>query len=284
MRVQKLLVVGLMIAVGFVGGVAQASTLTIHDIQSNTSDGDASIYNGQIHDVTGGIVTHIWQGWKPRAYLQDPAYPQWGGIIVKDFEGGAFANNVNVGDWVSLNDILIEEYRGTTHLQYDTGSAPDVSFTVVSTGNPVPAPRVLSASDLVVPVNHSASEPYESMIVSLHYVRVGQKGLGKAGDNYELMQGGVIAWGTDYQNVDAGAPYDPNIVTGNVLVSVTGVVEQYTKSPTWDYYQVCTRSAGDIVAAAEGIPTVSEWGIIVLALLLAVTAKVAFRRTAALAA
>ena len=130
-----------------------------------------------------------------------------------------------------------------------------------------------------MPVNHAASEPYESMVVTLQNVRIGEKDLGKAEDNYELMEGTAIAWATDYMNVDAGAPYDPRIKKWTLLARITGIVEQYTKlSSGWDYYQLDTRSADDIVVGEEVIPTVSEWGLVVLALLLMTAAKVAFRR------
>ncbi|MFH0981044.1 MAG: PEP-CTERM sorting domain-containing protein [Planctomycetota bacterium] len=231
------------------GSPGHADELSIYDVQFNTSDGDQSIYNGQIHSVSGGIVTHIWRGFNDRVYLQDPAYPTWGAMAVKDSTTGRLlANSVHLGDWVSFDNIYIEEFRGTTFLQYSTTLAPNVSFSIDSMGNPLPDPVLLTAADLVVPVDRAASEPYESMIATLHNLAVGQKGLGKAGDNYELWQGTDVAWGTDYMNVDAGGPYDPRIIPGAFLQSITGIVEQYTKpSDGWDYYQLDTRSAGDIV-------------------------------------
>lgn len=228
-------------------GVSRAELLSIYDIQFNTTDGDQSIYDAQIHDVVGGIVTHKWSGFNDRVYLQDPAHPAWGGICVKDSEGDLFAA-VQVGDWVSFENVYIEEYRGTTTLQYRRDLAPDVTFTIESSGHPLPEPLLLTAADLPVPVDHAASEPYESMLVRLEDVTVGALDLGKAGDNYELIQGDDVAWGTDYMNIDAGGPYHPLIHTGAVLTSITGIVEQYTKlSAGWDYYQLMTRSGADIV-------------------------------------
>ena len=225
-----------------------AQDLSIYDVQSNTSDGDASIYNGQIHNVTGGIVTHLWAGWQTRVYIQNPNFPEWGAICVKDFEGGELADAVQLGDWVSFSNILIEEYRGTTFLQYDRTASPDVAFSIDSQSNPVPEATLLTAADLIVPVNHAASEPWESMIVRLEDVTVGAMDLGKAEDNYELMQGNDVAWGADYMNADAGGPYHPWIYSGALLDSITGLVEQYTKlTDGWDYYQLLTRSSADIV-------------------------------------
>jgi hypothetical protein len=232
------------------GGLVQADLLDIYDIQYNTSDGDATIYDGQIHDVTGGIVTHISGGGRPRVWLQDPSFPEWGAIVIKDWEGGELANNVAVGDWVSLESIVIEEFRGTTMLQYNRDWSADVAFAKESEGNPVPDPVLLTAADLAVPVNHGASEPHESMVARLESVVVGGLDLGKASDNYELLQGTDTAWGTDYLNVDAGGPYHPYIFSGAELESITGLIEQYTVDE-WDYYQLLTRSTADIVPVPE---------------------------------
>ena len=72
--------------------------------------------------------------------------------------------------------------------------------------------------------------------------------LGKAGDNYSL-NGNGICWATDYYN-EARLPtdlYHPYVTLGAQLDSVSGILEQYTKSPDWDYYQICTTSYRDVV-------------------------------------
>ncbi|MFH1745831.1 MAG: hypothetical protein ABIG44_02185 [Planctomycetota bacterium] len=230
------------------GGVVHADGLTIYDVQYTIDPSGDSDFNGQIHSVTGGIVTKIFQGSRPRVYLQNPEYATWGAIVVKDWEGGELANNVHVGDWVRLSNVLVEEYRGGTHLQYNRDWAPDVAFSIDSSDNDLPTPAALTAADLAVPVDHAASEPYESMLARLENVTVGTLGWGKAEDNYELTQGDDVAWGTDYMNIDAGGPYDPHIYFGAYLDSITGIVEQYTKPEDgWDYFQLCTRDADDIV-------------------------------------
>jgi hypothetical protein len=234
-------------------GASYADELSIHDIQYTTDPSGDSAHDGQIHDVIGGIVTHIWSGFNDRVYLRDPAHPTWGAIMVKDREG-VLVDAVEIGDWLSFDQIMIQEFRGTTTLQYDTASAPDVTFTVESSGHTVPAPTLLTAADLRVPVDHAASEPYESMVVALEDATVGTMDLGKADDNYELIQGGDIAWGADYMNVDAGGPYHAWIYTGAELASITGLVEQYTRlSEGWDYYQLLTRSSADIVPEPGGL-------------------------------
>lgn len=256
---EKLGALGLWFALVVVAfaGAGYADELSIYDIQFNTSDGDASVYNGQIHDCAGGVVTHIWHGFNDRVFLQDPTHPTWGAIVVKDAEGGELSYNVSVGDWVSFDDIYVEEFRGTTHLQYRRSLAPEVTFTVESTSNPVPAPMLLTAGDLAAPIEgppgkwyvaDHGSEPYESMAVTIEDLVVGELDYGKAGDNYWLWQGTEAAWGTDYMNVDAGGPYHPRIYPGAELQSITGMVEQYTNPGSgWDYYQLDTRFGSDIV-------------------------------------
>ena len=242
------LVCGGLLMIGF-AGVGYGDVLSIYDVQYTTDPSGDSPYNGQIHDITGGIVTHIWHGFNKRVYLQNPYDPTWGAIVIKDGEGGELADNVHVGDWLSVDDIYIDESRGTTFLQYRRSLAPDVSFSIDSTGNAVPDPVILTAADLPVPVDHMRSEPYESMIVTLESITIGNLDLGHIPDNYEILEGSDIAWGTDYMNTDAGGPYHPSILgagPGDVFQSITGIVEQYTWSG-WDHYQLNTRSTADIV-------------------------------------
>ncbi len=265
-----------------VGGEARAQpVLTIYEIQSNTIDGDVSAHSGETIDCVGGIVVSKFPGYRPRIILQDPNRPnEWGGIQVKDWiwhsDPGEWElyDHVEIGDWVSLTNVRVEEFVGNTMLQYQTVYNP--GFTVESQGQAPPAPVVLSVADLRYPPNHGVTEQYEAMAVTLQDVRVGQMDLGKAEDNYELIRGGYVAWASDYMNVDAGAPYDPRIETGVNLLSITGVLEQYTKTdPPWDYYQLCTRSAADIVLLP--IPTVSAWGMVVMGMLLLIGGTITLR-------
>jgi len=255
-----------LLAVGQLGVArSDAQELSIYDVQYTTDPSGDSPYYTQIRDVAGGIVTHKWAGFNERVYLQDPAHATWGAIVVKDGEDGELYDAVEIGDWVSFDDIYVDEYRGTTFLQYRRTDAPEVSFTVESSGNTVPDPIILSVADLAAPIEDPQdywlvidrhSEPYESMIATLQNLTVGAMDLGKADDNYELIQGGDIAWGADYMNVDAGGPYHPSIYTGAELLSITGVVEQYykiTDTYGWDYYQLLTRSDADIVVPEPGV-------------------------------
>ena len=61
-----------------------------------------------------------------------------------------FSITVQVGDWVSFTNMEVEEYRGTTFLQWYPVNNP--GLTVVSSGNPIPPPIVVSVSDIPAPV------------------------------------------------------------------------------------------------------------------------------------
>ncbi|MHC4235515.1 MAG: hypothetical protein ACYSUQ_10405, partial [Planctomycetota bacterium] len=236
--------------------------LSIYDVQYTEDPDGISDYSLQTHNVLGGVVIHIkpW-GSKPRVYLQDPAYSAWGGVVVKDWTGGGLAHNVAVGDRIDLANVLIEEASGTTTLQYGGFLAPHAAISLQEPGHPLPTPVVLTAAGLAAPVYDSvedtwfvvdhSSEPYEGMLATLLGVTVGSLDLGKAGDNYELLQGSDVAWAADFLNWDAGGLYHPRIFAGADLASITGIVEQYLgetdEGTLWDYYQLFTRTTADIV-------------------------------------
>ena len=136
---------------------AKAQPVSIYQIQSNTTDGDQSAYEHQVVDCTGGICVGRFVGSRPRLVLQNPAYPDsWGGIQVKDWTNGDLFDSVELGDWVELSNVLVEEYRGTTFLQYQTPSNP--SFRIVSRDNSLPPPILVSVADIPAPLEHAAGE------------------------------------------------------------------------------------------------------------------------------
>ena len=128
-----------LLVVGFVGlgSSSYAGELSIYEVQYTEDPNGVSPYNGQIIACTGGVCVGKFPGSRPRIVLQEPEYPDsWGGIQVKDWTGTELFDNVAVGDWVALNNVLVEEYRGTTFLQWD--ALYESQYTIVSEGNPLP--------------------------------------------------------------------------------------------------------------------------------------------------
>jgi hypothetical protein len=247
---------------------AQGGVLTISEIQYTESPDGASSYNGKVIDCAGGVVISKVAGGRPRLFLQDPnALDGWGAIQVKGWVSDAFAS-VNVGDWVEIRQAFVEEYRGTTFLQYWDAN-PDGSrpvLTVVSHGHSLPRPLVVDVNEIKAPeylpvedawlvADHQA-ERLESMLLQIREVVAAGKDLGKAQDNYELQSfrepndTGALCWASDYANQDRQKPnlYLPGIEMGRRFRAVTGVLEQYTNlGEGFDYYQLLTLSENSVV-------------------------------------
>jgi hypothetical protein len=235
-----------------------AEVLSIYDIQYTTDPAGASLYDGSVVNCTGGIVIHIRPGPPAKLTLYDPNHPdEWGGIMAKDPEGVGVFTDVNVGDWVSFYNFEVEDYRGTTFLQYYEENDP--CYTIISRDNPLPVPLTVQVGQIKAPVegemewvveDHSA-EKYEAMFLKVIDVNVGGKDYGKAQDNYILQSNREpnSCWASDYMNEDTGGyKYHPLVQTGQRFCSVTGILEQYTGtkySVFYDYYQLLTTSIND---------------------------------------
>jgi hypothetical protein len=238
----------------------QAAELSIYDIQYTADPNGDSPQNGNIVNCKGGIVIHKAPTGKPRLIVQDPAYPAgWGAIQVKDLFGIGVFDDVNVGDWISLTNVLVEEYKGTTFLQYIQEN--NAGFEIRSSGNSLPRPLVVTVDQIAAPIegldtwlvaDHNA-EKYESMLIKVVNVNVKDIGYGKAFDNYILASNvdpNFICWASDYMNADKekGLIYHPIIEPGKNFCGVTGVLEQYTDIQDgiyYDYYQLLTTSSDD---------------------------------------
>jgi hypothetical protein len=243
-------------------GSVQAVELSIYDIQYTDDPNGESSQNGIIIDCTGGIVTHKSPSGRPRLIVQDPAYPDgWGAIQVKDLSDTGVFSDVNVGDWISLINVLVEEFKGSTFLQYTEEN--NAGFTITSRNNPLPRPLVVTVDQIAAPiegldswlVSDYSAEKYEAVLIKVVDVTVGDLGQGKAYDNYQLMSNAdpnLSCWVSDYLNTDKqkGLIYHPYTETGQQLCGITGVLEQYTGDSEgiyYDYYQLLTRNAEDFV-------------------------------------
>jgi hypothetical protein len=240
--------------------------LSIHQVQYTDDPVGASLFEGQMVDCAGGIVVHKYPGSQPRLVLQDPNPPGdpryadgWAGIQVKDWTvSHDLFEAAGVGDWVTLTGVLVEEFRGTTFLQYrpDLGSG----FEVTGSGHPLPAPKPVAPEQIPAPLEgppgewHVAdhrAEMYESMLLEVADAAVTEVGLGKNRDNYNLRSGQQDVWASDYTNVDRWGLYHPLVSVGAGFAAVRGVLEQYTKiADGFDYYQLLTRGTSDFVVPA----------------------------------
>lgn len=241
-------------------GLIQADELSIYEIQYTADANGTSLLHGNVVDCFGGVVTHKPPTGRPRLIIQDPNYPDgWGAVQVKDLFGTGVFDNVNVGDWISLTNVEVEDNRGTTFLQYIQDN--NAGFTIVSTNNPLPKPRVVTIDEIAAPVEtldewavsgHNA-EQYESMLIKVVNVEITDNGYGKAFDNYIIQSNvdpNLICWASDYMNAgkEKGLIYHPSVEVGKNFCGVTGILEQYTSEQDgifYDYYQLLTTRTED---------------------------------------
>ncbi len=253
---------------GVLADIVKGEDVTIPVIQYTESPDGASPYNGMIVDGAGGVVVARQPGSRPRLFVQDPnAAAGWAAIQVKGWSSDAFAT-VNVGDWVRFQQIFVEEFRGTTLLQYwdqnPDGTRPVLQ--IVSHGHSLPRPLVVDANQIKAPdyrlsddawvVADHRGERFESMLLQVRDIAVRGQGLGKAQDNYELQSfrepndAGPLCWASDYLNPDRPKAdlYLPAVQPGQRFRAVTGVLEQYTNlGDGFDYYQLLTLNADSLI-------------------------------------
>jgi len=192
-------------------GYAQADALSIYDIQYTTDADGSSPQNGNVVDCMGGTVIHIRPSSRPRLVIQDPNYPDgWGAIQIKGWTSDAF-NNITIGDWISLTNVMVEENKGTTFLQYQ--SEHDPNFTIVSRNHHPPKPLVITIGEIAAPsesidawvIPEQTAEKYESMLIKVINIHISDTGYGKAFDNYLLTSNidpNLACWASDYMNTD----------------------------------------------------------------------------------
>jgi len=196
------------------------STVSIYEIQSNTSDGDASAYDG-LEVQTSGIVTAIVGSnfWiqEPDAGTKDDVYPAWSGIFAY---ATTTAAALTIGDDVSLV-ATIDEYYGATEI------INVQSYVINSQGNTLDAVAVTAAD---------ATEAYESTLITILNAEVTS-----APDSYGEF---TINDGTaDYIVDDKIFEYSPTV---GEIPEVTGV-----KTFGISAFMIYPRSADDIVVTGS---------------------------------
>ncbi len=243
---------------------AGAQTYSIYEIQYTTDPNGYSPLAGEVIDCSGGIVTHKFGGFRPKLTIQNPNFPDgWGAIQVKDWlTGYPFYNKAQVGDWVTLSNVYVEEYYGGgTTLQCWGSNNPDL--TVISSNNPLPEPLVIDANQIPAPVRDSygdywvidhRAEQYEHMCLTVQRNFVIDVNYGKAGDNYILQDihqpndANHSFWAADYMNTDTIGDYHPYVEIGRQFCSITGILEHYQRPDYgWDYYQLVTTGTSDFL-------------------------------------
>ncbi len=145
-------------------GLLAQTPVSIYDIQYTEVPGPdntyPSPYDGQ-EVITTGIVTAIdYKGYLDNFFISMPEGGAWKGVLV--YMAGD--TTIVVNDEVEITGT-VEEYYGLTEI---TGYNQPITVTLLSSGNPVPAPVVITTAEL------ANSEEYENVLVEINDVVVTQ--------------------------------------------------------------------------------------------------------------
>jgi len=211
--------------------------VSIYDIQYTTDAGSGtypSPYEGQTVTLTG-IVTasnYYSSGSSLRFFMSEPEGGAWNGIYI-------FQNTyeVEVGDEVTLTGE-VDEYYGVTEITNLS------SFSINSSGNPVPDALPASTGDLMAP---DTAEQYEGCLVKVQNVETVD-----TPNNYGEW---YVDDGSGACQIDDGIFTYDDPSTGEEFASITGALDY-----SYDEYAINPREQSDFVAAGNDTipPTLSS--------------------------
>lgn len=194
------------------------SCTSIYAVQYTTDPGAEGTFPSPCADSLARVRGVVYWVAEDRYFLAEAAGP-WHGIYVYGIRGYTPA----VGDEVEVVGT-IQEYYGLTEFAFPT-------TTLVSSGNPLPAPAVVTAADL--PFDKGGlSEPYEGVLVEVHDIRA------TALDGYNVWaftdgSGGTAKADDWFFDADPAVDDDIAVLRGPVV---------------YDYneYKIAPRGAGDV--------------------------------------
>jgi phosphatidylserine/phosphatidylglycerophosphate/cardiolipin synthase-like enzyme len=147
---------------------------------------------------------------------------------------GLYSSNTSglqKGDSVSITGV-IKDYNGELEI------SPVSSFSVITTGKPLPAPKVLSFDD-------GFKEAYEGQLVrfnDIRFVATGTFDGGTSGNNYDITQGTVQKEVRILPQTNI-----PGTAIPSDKVDIIGVMGHYKNTYGTNKYQLKPRSVSDIL-------------------------------------
>ncbi|MDD2550218.1 MAG: Ig-like domain-containing protein [Bacteroidales bacterium] len=138
--------------------VTAAGIIPIYDIQYTEAEPYDSPYEGQVVTTTGIVTAHHYnyEGGSFKGFFIQDGEGAWNGLYVFN-EVLAEADRPNVGDEIVVSGLVKEFYNLT---QLAASSEVAMSIEVVSTGNDLPAPTVLTTAQ-------AAEEPWEGVLIQV---------------------------------------------------------------------------------------------------------------------
>jgi formylglycine-generating enzyme required for sulfatase activity len=152
-----------------------------------------------------------------------------------DVFGGTLVPTVALGDLVQITGT-VANYNGKTEL-----STPDMTVTVLSSGNSIPTPAVTTTGNLA-----AAGEPFESCLLTIRCASIVSGTWPAAGADANIVVDdgtGPVAMRIDKDTDIDGSPAPVGPFT------ITGIGDQYdTSSPYTTGWQIKPRSLADLAS------------------------------------
>jgi HKD family nuclease len=215
------------------------SVVPIADLRYNDANG-VPVDTGQVFTITGIVTSSNQFGNSGPGSVQDGT----AGVCVY---GPAFANNVNIGDSVTVTAELTQ-FSGLTELSFNL---PGASVVVHSSGHET-TPEIITINDISTQ-QWNGYEEFEGLLIRVNNVTIQGTGNFAGGTNYNITDPtGTLSSGMRVDN-------DVSSIIGQPIpssaVDVIGILQQYKFGPPFNSgYQLLPRFILDIVD--DGAPLI----------------------------
>lgn len=211
----------------------------ISDLRYNDANG-VPVDTGQVFTITGIVTSSNQFGNSGPGSVQDVT----AGVCVY---GPGFANNVNIGDSVTVTAELTQ-FSGLTELSFNL---PGASVVVHSSGHET-APEIITINDISTQ-QWNGYEEFEGLLIRVNNVTIQGTGNFAGGTNYTITDpSGTLTSGMRIDN-------DVSSIIGQPIpssaVDIIGILQQYKFSAPYNSgYQLLPRFILDIVD--DGAPLI----------------------------
>jgi PLD-like domain/Family of unknown function (DUF5689)/Secretion system C-terminal sorting domain len=218
---------------------AAQTAVPIADLRYNDSNG-VPVDTGQVFTITGIVTSSNQFGNSGPGSVQDAT----AGVCVY---GSGFANNVNIGDSVTVIAELTQ-FSGLTELSFNL---PGASVVVHSSGHET-TPEIITINDISTQ-QWNGYEEFEGLLIRVNNVTIQGTGNFAGGTNYNITDpSGSLASGMRIDN-------DVSSIIGQPIpssvVDIIGILQQYKFGPPFNSgYQLLPRFILDIVD--DGAPLI----------------------------
>ncbi len=236
----KYLIAFLLSVVLFNSITSAQDVVPIADIKNNDSNG-VPLYTGKVFTVSGIVNSSNQFGNDGPGTVQD----ETAGISIF---GSGFANQVNIGDSVTVTSVLTQ-FNGLTEFDFRRAGSSLINHGAASTNY---EPVIVTISQ-VINQQWNGFEEFESLVIRINNVTIQGSGNFTSGTNYNITDAtGSLTNGLRIDN-------DVSSIIGQPIpsssIDIIGLLGQFDFSPPYSSgYQILPRNIFDIVD--DGAPLI----------------------------